>query len=49
MVFKSVMYAVTKREASEKFHTVTAMSAFDDNAQCDQYFESLWTCQEEWA
>ena len=33
----------------EKFHTLTALTAFDDNARCGQYFESLWVCKEDWA
>jgi len=49
MAFKSVLYAPTEQELCEKFHTLTALTAFDDNARCGQYFDSLWACKEDWA
>jgi len=36
-------------EVVSESHTLTALTAFDDNARCCQYFESLWACKEDWA
>lgn len=49
MVFKSVLYAPTEMEMSEKFDKLLGLTAFDENERCDQYFQSLWACKEDWA
>ena len=49
MAFKSFLHAPTEMEMCEKFDKLLALSTFDDNEWCDQYFQSLWACKEDWA